>query len=172
MKRFNVGEYVIYDVYGVCEVKGIESKSFFSGAPLQEYYVLGVRSSPGSTYYVPVNNESLCSKIRYPLTKEEIHCLLQKSADSECGWIDDRRVRVETFQSIIQNGVSAELVALIRCIYEKKSDKKSEGKKLSATDESMFSAAENMLRQEFAFSLGIDVSDVSEYIGTFFNRQR
>lgn len=169
MKRFNAGESVVYDTYGICMVEKIEKKSFCSGMPLQEYYVLSVMGSPNSTYYVPLSSEKLCSKLRYPLSVNDIHSLLKASSETECEWIENRQMRADTFHDIMQKGVSAELVALIRCMYEKKCTNQNCGKKLSATDESLFNAAQKLLTQEFAFSLGIEEHQVCDYIGNFFD---
>lgn len=169
MKRFNEGESVVYDTYGICTVERIEKKSFASGMPLQEYYVLSVMGSPNSTYYVPLNSEKLCSKIRYPLSVQEIHTLLEHSAEIPCEWIENRQMRTDTFREIMQKGVSAELVALIRCMYEKKCLNQNCGKKLSATDETLFNSAQKLLAQEFAFSLGIEENQVNDYIVNFFD---
>ena len=100
MEKFNVGDHIVYDTYGICVVKQIKRMSFFPGAPLQNYYVLCVLENPNSTYYIPCENEALFVNTE---------------------WIENRQLRNEQYRKIISDGVSPELVSLIHCIYKKKS---------------------------------------------------
>lgn len=163
-EMFAEGAAVVYDIYGVCRIKEIKPMSFTGGKPTQKYYVLSPLNSSLSTYYVPVDSEKLTKKLRNPLTKSEIHSLLHGTAKNSMQWIENRQMRSETFRAILNEGVSAELLSLIKCLFERKQELSEKGKSLSATDENMLSSAEKLICEEFAFSLGTEKENVTGYI--------
>ena len=44
-EKYNVSDFVVYDVYGVCKILKIENLSFLSGTPKQSYYILSPLNS-------------------------------------------------------------------------------------------------------------------------------
>lgn len=169
--EFNAGTCLVYDTYGICKVTKIESISFSKGTPKRPYYVLSPLNSPSSTYYVPVNGEATQTKLRLPLTQAQINTLLEKSLACNIKWIENRQERNEIFRKIVSSGITEELISLIACLFKRRSFLCEKGKKLSSTDEGIFSAAEKMVKEEFAFSLGISPDGVTEYIHTFMDKK-
>ena len=162
--QFKAGEYIVYDTYGICEITEVKKMTLVSGTPFQPYYVLRPLSAGHSTYYVPCENETLCNKMRLPMNKEKINELLTESISSSVKWIENRQLRSEKAREIIRNGVTPDLIALIRCLYERKLSLKENGKALSATDESLLSSCEKLVNEELSFSLNIPVGEVAGYI--------
>ena len=60
--------------------------------------------------------------------------------------------------------ISSPITAKIKSLSEK-------GKKLSSTDEGLFISAEKLIKEEFAFSLGISPEGVTEYIHAFMEKR-
>ncbi|MBQ7118163.1 MAG: CarD family transcriptional regulator [Clostridia bacterium] len=168
MERFSVGETLVYDIHGLCRVREIKGMSFIKTEPKRDYYVLEPITGATSLYYVPVENERAVSKLRRPLTKDELDEVLSEVKDEDYRWIENRQLRSEVFHSVLAGGITPELISLIRCIYCRKEELSERGKRLSATDEGIFSAAEKLLNEEFAFVLGIEKEKVSEYISSYF----
>lgn len=166
---YTQGTFLVYDTYGICQIKSVKRMSFTKSAPAQTYYVLSPLNSPASTFYVPTENEALCSKLRPPMSEAQIKKLLEESKDVSVDWIDNRQNRNENFHRILDEGITSELLALIKCLYSRKQKLSNEGKKLSGTDEGFFNSAEKLLKEEFAFSLGIDGDKVTEYIQNYYN---
>lgn len=167
-EMYTEGTFLVYDTYGICEIKSIKRMNFTKGAPLKTYYVLSPLNSPSSTFYVPTDNEVLCEKMRKILSESEIKHLLDESKNVSVDWIDNRQIRNETFHNILDSGITPSLLALIRCLYSRRKTLLSQGKKLSTTDENYFTTAEKLVNQEFAFSLGIDSDKVTEYIQGYY----
>ncbi len=161
---YKEGDYIVYDTYGICLIKEIKNMSFTHASPIKPYYILSPLYSKQSTYYVPCDSEKLVSKMRLPLTKSEIEELLKGSYETEFGWIDNRQTRGEKIREILNGGISPELIALIRCLFERRLELKEKGKSLSATDENNLSIAEKMINDEFSFSLGIEKESVADFI--------
>lgn len=170
-EKYNKGDTVVYDTYGLCSVEDIRNISFSKLEQPQDYYVLSPLANSISTYYVPINNEKAASKLRLPLTKEQVDGMLSQVQTENCSWIDNRQLRSDSFQGILRRGISSELISLIHCIYLRKEVLTKQGKHLSATDENIFSSAEKLLNEELSFALGIEKEKVSEYISAYFENK-
>ena len=168
MEMYRADDVVVYDVYGLCRVKEIKKLTFVRSEPKEDYYVLVPLTGAASQYYVPVGNEKAVSKLRRPFSKEKLDEILSQVKDEDYQWIENRQLRNETFQTILGRGVTAELISLVKCIYCRKEALAQRKKRLSASDESVFTAAEKLLNEEFSYALGIEKEKVSEYIGRYF----
>ena len=166
-EKYNVGDFVVYDVYGICRIVKIETLSFVKGLPKRDYYVLSPLNAAASTYYIPTKGETPEQKLRLPMTEVQIRQLLLKAKSSELEWIEKRQERTDFSNRILSSGITPELISLIGCLYSRKQQLEAQGKKLCSTDENTFALAEKMVKEEFAFSLSIPAEKVSEYIHTF-----
>ena len=128
-REMTKGNYVAYGTNGICEIEDVKPLSFTSGAEKSLYYILRPANSQGSTIFVPAGNETLTSRIRSLMTKDEIDALLTGMRDKELAWEQDRRFRTENFHEILMKGVQQELLLMIRCIYLKKQELEASGKK-------------------------------------------
>lgn len=166
-KKYSVGDIVVYDVYGICKISEIKKLAFSKSAYKEDYYVLSPLNSPKSIYYIPVSGDVSDKKLRLPLTEKEINYMLDKAVKENITYIEKRQLRLENYNNIINRGITSELVALIGCLFERRVLLENQGKKMTATDETFFATAENMLKEEFSFSLGLPLEKVPEYIYNF-----
>ena len=162
--EFEKGSCVVYGTNGICVIEDITEMSFERGREKSRYFVLVPENSRGSKVYVPADNENLMSKIRPLMTKEEIDELLTGMRDREFAWEKDRRFRTVNFHEIMVNGVTQELLLMIRCIYMRKLELDQVGKKLPAADTNTLKSAEKLVEEEFSHVLGIEREDVGTYI--------
>ena len=164
--QYNKGEYVKYSSNGVCLVKDIQKMNFGSSQEkeLNTYYILTPISNYSTKIFVPTENETLTSKMRRLLTKEELDSIISNISIEEIAWKENRKERIEDFQGIISRGDPMELLRLVSCIYLRKQQIIKSGKKFSLTDESFLQQAEGMIENEFAFVLGIEPFQVKDYI--------
>ena len=162
--QYEAGQYVVYGTNGICIVDSIELMSFTSDAPKEMYYVLRQHKHSETCFFVPLKNEALLSKLREPMTREDIEDILMGLSDDDVKWVTDRRARGDYFKSILNEGVSGHLLNMIRCIYEKKRELARQGKKLSVTDTTTLRSAEKLVEEEFAWALGLDPQEVPAFI--------
>lgn len=155
-------ETVVYGSSGICKIEDIQKKSF--AKENRTYYVLKPVYESASTLYVPVDNEHLQEKMRHVLSKEEIDTLLGMIGENTIEWVEDDRQRAEEFSCILAEGMRVELLDLMKCLYRKKDEFISDGRKFKAADEKMLFTAEKMVNEEFAYVLGINKENVSDYI--------
>lgn len=161
---FNKGEHIVYGSSGVCCIEDIKNIRFSHERAARQYYVLQPIGSQGSKIYIPVDSNSLNDKMRYVLSKDEIDNILQDVKDKEIIWQEDKKVRSEDFKRILKDKNQQEMLLMVSCIYLKKQELKSIGKKLNTTDEILLKEAERCINQEFSFSLNLPTGQVGGYI--------
>ena len=161
---FYIGEYVSYGINGMCNIEDIRPMQLSQSVEKMMYYILRPESNPKSTIFVPVNNQKLVSKMREPMTKDEINAMLVRMKDRTLEWEKDVRFRTESFHEILNNGVNQDLILMIRCLHRKRQELVQLGKKLPARDSNTLKTAERLVEEEFAHVLHIKCEEVSDYI--------
>ena len=144
---FDIGEYVSYGINGMCNIEDIRPMQLSQSVEKMMYYILRPESNPKSTIFVPVNNQKLVSKMREPMTKDEINAMLVRMKDRTLEWEKDVRFRTESFHEILNNGVNQDLILMIRCLHR-----------------NTLKTAERLVEEEFAHVLHIKCEEVSDYI--------
>ena len=79
-------------------------------------------------------------------------------------WIEPEPLRRESFKAYMWSGNPRQLLALIRTIYQRKTELAVCGKKLRSSDAAFLKDAERLLHEEFAYVLEIPVPEVPAYI--------
>lgn len=159
---YSIGDMVMYGTFGICKVTAIEKRDFTGEQ--QEYYILKHINSDKNIFYVPTNNEAALSKMHSICSKAEVDELISHMNSEELIWIDNDIKRKEEYSHIIKEADKHKIIRLIKTLYLRRKELAKSGKKLRSADENYLSLAENMLFEEFAFSLNIDRSEVVEYI--------
>ena len=59
---------------------------------MRDYYVLIPEHAAKSVVYLPVDNQALVSRMRAPLTEEQVLRLIHKMPEQECRWIEDENM--------------------------------------------------------------------------------
>ena len=162
-----IGEVVLYAGNGVCEVAEITDMDFGSGK--EKYYVLKPVFSKSNTFFIPAGNENMLAKIRRILTKEEIDKTIAALDKEENIWIDDEVSRKSEYKRILNSGNCLDIIRMIHALYLHREKLKNSGKRLHLFDEHTLKDAENILYDEFAYSLGIEKESVPEYISGHLN---
>ncbi len=162
-EKFAVNDYVIYGKSGLCFVKEIKKMRMANG-PLSEYYILNSATGNAVTIYVPCDKENLVSKMRRPMTKDEIDMILAEAKGQEISWIDNNMERTDRFKEITDGDNYRDWLLLASCLHMKKKEKHAANKHLSSRDENTLKLLEKLIEDEFCYSLGLERNQVSEYI--------
>lgn len=156
-----MNKYVVYGVHGICEVEGIINQKFNSDSLARNYYVLRPVFEKASKIYVPVNSSIIAERMRPVLSQKEIDEIILSTLDEKIEWISDYKKRSEQFHRILSHRNEKEILQMISCLYLH--SKESE-KGLTSSNADMLKAAQNLIEQEFAFSLNIKPEEVGKYI--------
>ena len=160
---FQINDVIVYGTQGVCKIVDTEEKTV--GGKTKSYFVLKPVRDPGSTIFVPVDNEIVLKKMHRLLTKDEIHFLIDSMRLENALWIEDENQRKEIYKNILAKGDHLELVKMIKAIYIHKTQREAEGKRLRMSDERFFKDAEQLLYNEFQYVLELkEKDDLLRYI--------
>lgn len=158
---FKLGDTVLYGACGVCKIEDIAEKSF--GSSVQNYYVLVPLNDKRSTFFVPVNSETLVSKMRFVMSAEEINSVI-KDTSNTAQWIENHRKRKDVFKNLAGGGNFKETLSLARCIHNHGEEISGSGKKLHKNDEMLYKEAMKVLCEEISFSMNITKEEAEDLL--------
>ncbi|MDR0840959.1 MAG: CarD family transcriptional regulator [Christensenellaceae bacterium] len=156
-----VNDTVLYSA-GLCKIAEITNKEI--GGQHADYYVLKPLYDEKTSIYIPVDNERATTKLRRILSAEEIRTLIKTMPGEDTIWIENDAVRHDRYREIIAHGDRAELVQLIKTLYQRQQERQAQGKKLHVVDERFMKSAEKILYEEFAHVLKLELTQVLPFI--------
>lgn len=157
----DVGECVLYRGYGICRICEVSPLNFGDG--VVDYYVLRSVYDESAVAYVPVSSP-LVEQMRHVLSDNEIDTVIDSAAGSGNRWINDGKLRAATFGKLIDGGNRSDILWVVISLCDYRTELASQRKKLYAMDEKLLATALRMIKEEFAFVLGIDREEVVPYI--------
>ena len=157
---FQVGEYIVCDHNGVCQVLAVTEMPELKKDVL--YYQLEPVYSRGSRIFVPVDSNKLV--MRRVFTEEEVETLLKEIPSIETIWISNEKKREEQYREVARKYDCREWVKIIQTIYLRKQNRRMEGKKITYIDEKYMKLAEENLYGEISIPLKISPDRVERFI--------
>ncbi len=158
--KYEIGDNVIYKSSGICCICDIKEMSF-TASDKKLYYILEPVYAQGSHTYVPADLEN---SMRDLICKEEAEKAISSFLSVELEWISEIKARAEYLNNIISKFDRAEILAVVKLLSEHKKECETKRKKMYASDSKILTLAEKMIRDEFAFVLGIKREEVFDYI--------
>lgn len=153
---------VIYARRGVCIIEDITLKEF--GGTMKQYYVLRPVYQKKSCIFVPVDNDSLSSKMIRLVTPDEIRQYIRRLPTLPAMWDERANIRQDRYREIMEAKNRLQILNMIRSIHMHREKLAEKGKKLYAFDEHALKDAESLIYDEFAYVLNMDREQVSPYI--------
>lgn len=160
---FELNDVLVYGNNGVCRIADIR-KERFTAAKEEMYYILSPVFGSQSKLYVPMKNIQLVEKLRPVMYKDALTSMLSAAKQVNVKWNSDDRIRDEEFHSTVAKGLNTELLVLIKNILFHKIELKDKIKKLHASDERMLTLSEKIAGEEFAYVMGMDVSEAVAFL--------
>lgn len=154
---YGKGDYISYGGHGVCRIADVRSMDFGSGE--QEYLVIEPIASGDATIYLPSANQTVQTRMRPVLTREEIDVIISSVKNRQMPWPADRKERMNQFQQILSRRDTRELLLLASCLHKRKTEKG-----LSASELEILHKVEGLIEQEFSFALHISRAEIGQYI--------
>lgn len=162
LKNFSVGEKVLYNVNGVCEITEITEKVF--GSTAIKYYVLKPINNGDSTIFVPVNNEKLVGKMKRLMTQSQIDKIISEVSEQQPHWNVDDVTRKEAYKTAISLGNIGDILFLLKSIWIHSVIQNNKGRKLHIMDEMYLREAEKIIREEISTVVGVEQDAVIPYL--------
>lgn len=159
---FSIGDIFIYGSNGVCRITDIKEEKF--GSEVKTYYILSPFFDKRETIYVPTDNETLVSRLKEILSKEEIIKMIKDIPSRENIWNDNINLRKEEFKKIIKSADRTALCSLLKTLHERRIILEQSGKSLSVYDERFLKQAQNIIHGEIALVLEMKPDEVEPFI--------
>lgn len=159
---FEINDYVIYGEYGVCQIVDITTPPISGIKKDNLYYILNPLSTNGHTVYIPIDNTK--ASMRRVLTREEALEFINQIPYIDMLWVDSDKFREDLYKKAIRSNRAVEWIKIIKTVYQRKEERKAEGKSISATDEKYFKQAELYLYSELSLALGIPEDKMKDYL--------
>lgn len=151
-------ETVLYGSNGACTIDNVEQGDH------GKYYILTPVHKARTKFMVPVENETLVSRMRPLPSAEAVRDSIDQALSSELVWIDDNGKRKEHAKQILENGSEFELLVLVRSFHAHKQKVIERGKKTTSSDSSILRSAQEHIRDEFSIVLNIEPDEVDRFI--------
>ena len=159
---FEINEYIICGSNGVCRVADVGTPKMERINSDRLYYSLEPLYKPGSVIYTPVDNEKIT--MRYVLTREATHELVDAIPDMEAIWVVDDKKREKEYKTILKQYDCYEWMKMLKNLYLTKKRRHSEGRKFSNMDEKCLKIVEECLYGELAISLEMTREEVGNFL--------
>ena len=161
---YQIGDFVVYGVHGVCRIIEIEER--LVDRKNVSYYVLQPAEQSGARYLIPMHNQAAVSKLRPVLSREELNALLRSEQVQAQEWVGDENRRKQIYRELIGSGDRAALIRMVGVLHRHKAEQAAAGRKFHLCDENFLRDAEKVLNAEFSLVLGIEQGQVGNYILT------
>lgn len=159
---FQIGDQVVYGIHGVCRILDLEERRIDRKSV--KYFALEPLDQPGARFYVPSENPAALAKLRRIISREELETLLGSAQIRENCWISDENQRKQRYRELINSGDRVALLRMIHTLHQHKTEQAAAGRKFHLCDDNFLRDAEKLLNAEFSLVLGIQPSEVGEYI--------
>ena len=159
---YQIGDRVIYGSHGVCQI--VEAEERTVDRKKIRYLVLEPVNQVGARFYVPAENPAALAKLRHILDRESLEQLLQSAEIRQDCWIPDENQRKQRYRELISSANREELLRMIHTLHIHKQQQIEAGRKFHLCDENFLRDAEKLLNAEISLVLGIQPSQVGEYI--------
>lgn len=155
---FVVGEKIIYAENGVCTVERIAPLPSDTASGAKLYYYLVPYTGSG-TYFAPIDSSAY---MRAVIDKDAAHALIDSIPGIEPAICNDNRFNhVDAYyKQMFKEHTNEALVSMIKGLRIRMADKKTKSSRAEAT----LKRAKEILHGELSVALGIDISEVENYI--------
>lgn len=161
-KMFEIGEYIVYGVKGVCRIEDITHIDISGADKDRLYYVLAPVGDVSGRIYAPTDNQKIT--MRKVISREEADQLIEDMPKIEQLWVPDDRQREARYKEAMNTCDYRAWVSIVKTLYIRKQERTAQGKKITALDERYMRTAENELYSELSLTLGIPKDEMEQYI--------
>lgn len=159
---FQIGDYVVHESNGVCEVSDICEMALDGRGSEKKYYVLVPYGDQGGRTFTPVDSQKV--RMRPVMTKEEINHLIEIIPQVDCITEDNDKLRAVKYKEALAAFDAEKLLEIIKTVYLGRQRRVRSGRKVLTGDEKYFQIAEKKLYDEIAFVFSESTDDVKKWI--------
>lgn len=159
---FQVGEYIIYGMNGICRVAEIGPSPYDKEDARTYYLLIPVNNPMSSTIYTPVDNVRV--PMRRLMTKGEIEKLIVSMPQIDTLTVPVEKQRREIYRTVIGELRPEGYVQIIKTVRRRRTELTAAHKHFPVTDLEYGRLAKHLLCSECAHVLGMSEDEVDRYI--------
>ncbi len=156
---FEVGDYVVHGVNGVCRVDGIEDMPGAGGKRV--CYVMTPLYTSGSKVFVPTDSKKVIT--RAVITKNEAQELISHWEEIDELSVESDKKREETYKAALRSCDTWQWASLIKTSHHRNIARLKQGKKITTSDERYLQMAEDNFFGELAIPLELSKQEAQTY---------
>lgn len=159
---FQVGEYIVYGINGICRVEEIGPSPYDHEDPRTFYLLIPLNNPMSSTIHTPVDNDHV--PMRRLMTKEEIKKLMAAIPSIETLTVPVEKQRREIYRTVIGELKPEGYVKVIKTVRRRREELTAARKHFPVTDLEYGRLAKHLLCSECACVLGLSEEEADNYI--------
>ena len=159
---FEIGEFIVYGVNGICRVEGIGPSPYDKTDPRTFYLLIPVNNPMGSSIYTPVDNDRV--PMRRLMTRDEIEALIAAIPEIETLEVPIEKQRREIYRTTIGVLDPKGYVKVIKTVQRRREELTAARKHVPMTDLEYGRLAKHLLCSECAHVMGVSEDDADAYI--------
>ena len=161
---FEVGEYIVYGINGICRVEDVCASPYDQTDPRVYYLLVPLNNPMSSTIYTPVDNERV--PMRRLMTREEIEALIADMPTIDLLTVPVEKQRREIYRATIGTLAPHGYVQVIKTVHRRREELTAAHKHFPVTDLEYGRLAKHLLYSECAHVLGLSEENMEEYINS------
>ena len=156
---FQKGKYIVYGIYGLCQIKDIgaspiEPENKRTYATLHPVY-----APENSVIFTPVDNETVVKRL--PISRQEAEALLKKAGDIPTLTVEREKQRREIYRAALQTAEPEQFISILRTVLLRRNDMSRMGRRLTDADIDYEKKARDNLVGELSLALAIVEQEAS-----------
>lgn len=159
---FQVGEFVVYGIHGVCRVKGTEKQ--LVNRKRTEYLVLEPLGQSEAKFLLPTQSAVAMAKLKPVLSRAELEALMSSDLIRQDCWINEENARKQHYRDLISNAERVSLLQMVHALYRYRDEQLSAGKKFHQCDDNFLRDAEKLLCSEISLVMELDAEQSRLYL--------
>ena len=116
--KYEIGDLVSKPVTGICKIEDILYLTPQDERNKKLYYLIKPVEDEKEKIYIPVSNSD--SRLRLCLTKDEAWNLIERIPEIPTAWINNEKLREQSYKEAVKANDPEALVAIIKMIYQRK----------------------------------------------------
>ena len=154
--EYQVGDYLVHEGSGVCQIEDIDDMELMGKGSRKTYYCMSPVFKAGAKVFTPITGSTV--RLRPVAEAETFTKILENIDDIKCIEEPNERVLQERFKEVMSEFTPEAMASVVKTVLIRKWQRIAAGKKVMAIDEKVLSLAGRKLYEEMAFSMGKDVS--------------
>lgn len=161
--NFNIGDYVVYKNYTVCQIEAIEKPKFIKKSDQLYYKLKSVFSTSGETTYIPTESEIQIRNL-ITATKALEYLDVFRILEPEICNAKQAQALTEHFEAIYNKQSIESCLLIIKEILIKENEAKKLNRNLKQQDSHYLALTEKPICEEFGFVLQKNPNEIKEQL--------